>query len=907
MTCHHHQPNVFLNSYLGFTMWDYESDAPLLWPEEQRRPSIAETRAILDRNPEEAAIRGKWSDVEFLASVWKDVNPKAEHTQFADYHGHGWNFRAAFRRARDGTLLDAAGSPIPGDLPPAQKWERAVHLRDIHAERGMQCADCHFAQDAHGNGFLYGEVAAAIEISCSDCHGTTRARTDLRTSGPAAPPGGTDLSLLRNADGRRRFVWRDTKLYQRLILPPHDELEVTQVIDTVTPGDPAYNAKAARAKTVVKGTSQAWGAAAGGGELAHDPGEMACFTCHSSWMTSCGGCHLPIQANWKTERHHYEGGETRNFATYNPQVARDDMFQLGRHGDAKNHLIVPVRSSSALVLSSTDANRNKIYIQQPPVSAAGFSSQAFAPHFPHTVRKTETKTCSDCHVSAQNDNNAVMAQLVLQGTNFVIFVGFNAWVGTETSVQAVQVTEWDEPQAVIGSYLHRYAYPDWYREHLERDRELVEPSAGLQDGEIALVAWLRGALQRPFLGRRLELNDGSHGHHAGRVGCLQLRGEYLYVAQGKNGMQAYDVANVGNKGFSERFITAPFSPLGHDTQIGTRNATCVALPTNQPIRPERNRKIREVFPENLEPAMHPIYSYAAITDAEEGLVLVDVETLGDFEPRNNFFRRALTWNPDGILDGARYAHFAGHILYVSADRGIVVLDLDQPLQPRVLAVIPLVQPRASMQQFRYLFAVDAEGFKVVDVTHPERPRVVEGATVPLADAHRVYLARSYAYLAAGSDGLVILDVERPEAPRVLTHYTAESRLADVRDVIVASTNASLFAYVADAKSGLFVLQLTSPESQPGFYGFSPEPRPEIVAWRRTDGPALSLSRPLERDRAVDETGQQIAVFGRVGSRPLSLEEMRRLYLDESGALWTVEDDPGPRDSAPIRPRPASGR
>ena len=31
--------------------------------------------------------------------------------------------------------------------------------------------------------------------------------------------------------------------------------------------------------------------------------------------------------------------------------------------------------------------------------------------------------------------------------------------------------------------------------------------------------------------------------------------------------------------------------------------------------------------------------------------------------------------------------------------------------------------------------------------------------------------------------------------------------------------------------------------------------------------ALALSKGLDRDRAVDETGGQIAVFGRLGSRP----------------------------------------
>ena len=173
-------------------------------------------------------------------------------------------------------------------------------------------------------------------------------------------------------------------------------------------------------------------------QLAHGNDKMECYTCHTSWTTSCGGCHLPTEANWKTARHHYEGGEPRVYATYNPQVARDDMFMLGRRGAADGGKIAPVRSSSALVVSSTNANREHIYIQQPPISASGYSSQAFNPHYPHTERKTETKTCDDCHLSADNDNNAIMAQLLLQGTNFVNFVGYNAWVGATGDVTAVR-------------------------------------------------------------------------------------------------------------------------------------------------------------------------------------------------------------------------------------------------------------------------------------------------------------------------------------------------------------------------------------------------------------------------------------------------------------------------------------
>ena len=54
------------------------------------------------------------------------------------------------------------------------------------------------------------------------------------------------------------------------------------------------------------------------------------------------------------------------------------------------------------------------------------------------------------------------------------------------------------------------------------------------------------------------------------------------------GFEVYDVANIANKGFSQRFITAPFSPLGHDTHIETADASCVSLGTTQPIAPWKN-------------------------------------------------------------------------------------------------------------------------------------------------------------------------------------------------------------------------------------------------------------------------------------------------------------------------------
>jgi hypothetical protein len=153
-------------------------------------------------------------------------------------------------------------------------------------------------------------------------------------------------------------------------------------------------------------------------------------------------------------------------------------------------------------------------------------------------------------------------------------------------------------------------------------------------------------------------------------------------------------------------------------------------------------------------------------------------------------------------------------------------------------------------------------------------------------------------VAAGKDGLAIIDVERPEAPKLYSMFTADGKLNDARDVVVGSTNASLFAYVADGVNGLKVVQLTAPDTQPKFYGFSPDPKPQLIAWRNTASPAMALGKGLDRDRAVDETGGQIAVFGRIGARPFNAEEMRKFYRRPDGTVWTVTDEIRMQDFVP---------
>ena len=863
MICHVHPGTNMETTYFGFTWWDNEADAEAMYPREQHNPSEEERYQLAIRNPEGAAARGLWSGPKFLENIGSpEFNSQLKQSQFGDFHSHGWVFRAVYKRDRKGNLLDAENKIVAPDDP--AKFSKAVHLADIHLEKGMHCVDCHFEQDSHGTGKLYAEPRAAIELDCTDCHGTIDKRATLISSGPASPAGGTHFNTLRTPWSARRFEYRGGKLFQRSMVEPDKEWEVVQVLDTITPGNEHYSEKSRWAKTI-RSDGKSWGdVPADSSQLAHANSRMTCYACHTSWAPNCFGCHLAMMANQRKPMLHNEGLMTRNWTAYDFQVLRDDGFMLGIDGTVTQHRVAPVRSSCAILVSSQNQNRDWIYYMQQTVSAEGFSGTAFSTFVPHTVRAKETKACDDCHISNRNDNNAWMAQVLLQGTELLNFMGRYIYVADGAKgYDAVAVAEHDEPPAIIGSYLQRVAYPQDFQHHIARDRELKEAY-----------------------------------HHEGNVLDVQLRGEYLYAALGTGGFRAYDVANVDNKNFSERTITAPVSPIGQRLYVKTKYATAVASPSTQALDPARARNAV-----NEEQPIHPLYAYLYVADKYEGLVVIGdsdpkskspgVSTLLDGDPRNNFLRRALAFNPAGILNGARRITIAGTYAYTLCDRGLVVVDLDNPLKPRIAAEIgapALEDPQGIAIQFRYAFVVDRGGLKVLDVSDLGHPNVVANAVVPLDDARNIYVARTYAYVSAGKDGVAIVDVEKPEQPKLDQMFTSDGKLTDVRDIKIGMVDASAFAFVADGRNGLRVLQILSPGDSPNSYGFSPRPTPKLVATYRTRGPALAVSKGIDRDRAVDESGNQIAVFGRRGARPFNRDEAARLYLRD-GKPFSVANDP----------------
>ena len=192
--------------------------------------------------------------------------------------------------------------------------------------------------DVHGNGQLYGEPRNATTI---DVHRLPRhdQRSGRRSDHVRQRRAQIDLRDTSNTPWGPRFDWEGDELY-----PAVDRCRRTcagkfRRRSTRSIRVAALQCEVALMRRRCSATARTWGDVpddrAANATLAHDNSNMDCQICHTSWATSCFGCHLPMKANQRVPLNKFEGMTDRNFTTYNPQVVRDDVFMLGIDGTVK--------------------------------------------------------------------------------------------------------------------------------------------------------------------------------------------------------------------------------------------------------------------------------------------------------------------------------------------------------------------------------------------------------------------------------------------------------------------------------------------------------------------------------------------------------------------------------------------
>jgi len=360
--------------------------------------------------------------------------------------------------------------------------DESITPPDVHHERGMHCIDCHTADDVMGDGRLVGAMEQAVEISCSDCHGTFTARATLRTQR------GTRLEHLRQEGSR---VLLKSKVDGR-------EHEVVQVVDVLDPAHPRHNPRAAKAMTA-----------------AH--GKVECYTCHAAWNPNFLGFHFDRNESL-SQLDLLSGRRTEGRVTTQEKVfATWKSFYAGfnEHG-----AVAPYLTGFSTMGSVTDARGERVLDQVMPVTQAGLSGVTMIHHQMHTVRKS-ARSCVECHRSS--------ATWGLGSPNFQLARQL-AFFADRRGIEAVAL---DRTRLAGSPALGKVVQPDVTA--LELDCEPLQGHART----LYAAEGARGIhvfdVRDPREIKRLAFHAAIEPHD------LAVRGDFLYAAEGSGGLAIYDV------------------------------------------------------------------------------------------------------------------------------------------------------------------------------------------------------------------------------------------------------------------------------------------------------------------------------------------------------------------------------
>lgn len=331
-----------------------------------------------------------------------------------------------------GLMESAWGSPYTegggGQLDLHSKHYIAMEA-DIHFQRGMLCQDCHTSLDVHGDGHLAGTNLAAVEIECSDCHGTPDAYPwEL-------PLGWGDENERGEAEGPARGVatdipemWRrgdvgpaqDGFLLSARGNPMPDVVRDGREVIVRTAGGRDLRLRPLRA--IADADALEADARVAMVHVDQHVRTMECYACHTQWAPQCYGCHIEIDYSdgnrsfdWVAAgNRHLEADlrtapDERDFGTFLAgEVTEMRSFMrwedppLGLNGEGRVTPLIPGCQTTVTVIGpdGEDVIRNHIFRSPAHTESAGEEGQLgidMSPVHPHTVGPA--RPCESCHAS----------------------------------------------------------------------------------------------------------------------------------------------------------------------------------------------------------------------------------------------------------------------------------------------------------------------------------------------------------------------------------------------------------------------------------------------------------------------------------------------------------------------------
>ncbi|WP_141674226.1 hypothetical protein [Dissulfuribacter thermophilus] len=273
--------------------------------------------------------------------------------------------------------MESDGYGAPWSRTAGAKGGKKLHgkyynylIPDIHYERGMACIDCHTQNDIHGDGNIYSKKEQAVEIECTDCHGTL-----------------TQKSTLYSSRGKRiPWIWEDKG---KILL----QGKIDGKIHVIPQIKEILNSNNDMAKTAM-------------GIPGHLE-KLECYACHAKWAPQCYGCHVQQDLSQKAkdwieskrsadlskagERGYlaqsaFKWRETRSYLRWD-----DPTLGINSEG-----LVAPFIPGCQVIFTQIGPGSNSKFTNYVFTTSEGISGISSNPLQPHTIRK-EARGCESCH------------------------------------------------------------------------------------------------------------------------------------------------------------------------------------------------------------------------------------------------------------------------------------------------------------------------------------------------------------------------------------------------------------------------------------------------------------------------------------------------------------------------------
>ncbi|WP_372721524.1 cytochrome C [Novipirellula sp.] len=328
-----------------------------------------------------------------------------------------------------------------GDQPKLHTKHYLAMEQDIHYQKGMTCQDCHTSLDVHGDGFLAGANLAAVQIECSDCHGTPDqfpwelplGFMDEFDEVPASgePRGLTDTPLPHTLQGAQ-VDKRDGFLLTARGNPYENVVRDGDEIIVYTAAGADIRMKPLKTLMQENKISERGRVAMQG--VASHLQQMECYSCHASWTPQCYGCHVKIDFTQKDkcpecneskqgfdwvaagrlhgeDEHRADRGE-QGFETIIPgKVSESRSYErweepmLGINGEGRVSPLAPGCQTSVTIIGQDGKPLilNHIFKTEANSEGGGEDGQLsidMSPTQPHTITKN-ARSCESCHASSK--------------------------------------------------------------------------------------------------------------------------------------------------------------------------------------------------------------------------------------------------------------------------------------------------------------------------------------------------------------------------------------------------------------------------------------------------------------------------------------------------------------------------